>query len=388
MKKPNEYPGVTRTKDRHGRERFRFKTKRNGGFSCYLPGAWGSPEFRAAYKTAYESRRTPASVAPAGSVGWVITQYLSTARVAELSDARRKTLRHELDWLRGQAGDLPLSRMEVQHVEALMRRKPGPTAANTVRKNLSMLFNFAGRPKKAGGLGLRVDNPARFAAPRKTPGGGYHTATAAEMAKFLAHWGPGTKARLVFLLAQNTGAARIDLTKLKRSDISDGFIHYARQKTGQAGTYPIQPELQAELDRLPADQDHLVVQDDSPRPYAPESLGNLFGKWADAAGVPGVSIHGVRKGQATAFAEAGSTEHEVMSYLAHKTTAEARTYTQAASRKTLTNSAFDRSNSRIGLPQESNQFDGLAALLMQRFDTMEKKMEVAARRGVEPLFSG
>ncbi len=40
--------------------------------------------------------------------------------------------------------------------------------------------------------------------------------------------------------------------------------------------------------------------------------------------------------QATAIAEAGGTENEVMSYLAHATTKEARTYTVAAVRKRLT----------------------------------------------------
>lgn len=79
-------------------------------------------------------------------------EYLSGPRWPALSDARKKTLRRELDWLREQAGDLPLARFEVQHVEAPMSAKAGPAAANTVKKNLSMLFIFAAKPKKAGGL--------------------------------------------------------------------------------------------------------------------------------------------------------------------------------------------------------------------------------------------
>ncbi|WP_092901831.1 tyrosine-type recombinase/integrase [Rhodobacter sp. 24-YEA-8] len=269
-----------------------------------------------------------------------------------------------------------------------MERKTGPTAANTVKKNLSMLFNFAAKPSKAGGLGLRIDNPARHAVSRKERKGGYHTATADEMARYLAHWGPGTKARLAFLLAQNTGAARADLSGLDRSDIRDGCLHYSRQKTGIEGVYEIGPELAEELSRLPSEQVYLIAQNKRDRPYKAESLGNIFKKWAESAGVPAITIHGVRKGQATAIAEAGGTENEVMSYLAHATTEEARTYTVAASRKRLTKSGLERLNGADSPVQGANQLVELAASIMQRLDNMENNMEVAARRGVEPLFSG
>lgn len=176
-------------------------------------------------------------VAPYGSSGWAVTKYFSNAHWASLSDSRKRTLRRELDWRRGQAGDLPLARFGIEHVQALMEMKAGPTAANTVKKNLSMLFNFAAKPSKAGGLGLRIDN----AVSRKERKGGYHTATADEMARYLAHWGPGTKAWLAFLLAQNIGAARVDLSALDRGDIRDGCIHYSRQKTGIEGVYEIGP---------------------------------------------------------------------------------------------------------------------------------------------------
>lgn len=50
------YPCVVRVKGRHGNERFRFKTKKAGGFSCYLPGPYGPAAFKTAYKDAV--RRT------------------------------------------------------------------------------------------------------------------------------------------------------------------------------------------------------------------------------------------------------------------------------------------------------------------------------------------
>lgn len=51
----------------------------------------------------------------------------------------------ELDWLRKEAGPYQYEQLEVRRVEALMSKKKGPTAANTVKKNLSVLFNLAAK---------------------------------------------------------------------------------------------------------------------------------------------------------------------------------------------------------------------------------------------------
>ncbi len=83
-----------------------------------------------------------------------------------------------------------------------------------------------------------------------------------------------------------------------------------------------------------------------------------------------ITIHGVRKGQATAIAEAGGTENEVMSYLAHATTEEARTYTAAANRKKLTKPAFERLNGTTNPAQGANHFEELAASILRRVDMM------------------
>lgn len=87
--------------------------------------------------------------------------------------------------------------------------------------------------------------------------------------------------------------------------------------------------------------------------------------------MPVLTIHGIRKGQATAIAEAGGAENEVMSYLAHATTEEARTYMVAADRKKLTKAGLVRLNSAEIPVQGAKQLAELAASTMQRFDTME-----------------
>lgn len=317
----NPFPGVGRTVDRHGKVRWRFRQR---GFSAYLPGPYGSAEFRAAYEAALEGSRSPSrSKATHGTFAWLIAIYLASPRYKNLSPARRKSLRGLLDWLRAEIGDLPIARFGTRHVEAVMAKKTGPVAANNVKKTLSLLFNFGiGRE-----LGL-THNPAGYAERMKENPDGFHTWTEAEIARFLEVHGAGSKARLTMLLALNTGMSRQDLTRIGWQSVANGRIEYRRGKTGVRANLPIMPELAAELDNVPAGQ-MLFVTHGAGLPYKPEALGNWFRDRCAEADVPG-SLHGLRKAGATRLANAGATPDEIRAFLAHSSNRQGSTYTRNA----------------------------------------------------------
>ena len=105
-----------------------------GDYRVNIPGPYGSTEFIAAYEAALAgSKPSTASTALAGTLAWLIEQYLRSLRFQNLSDSRKRTIRLELDWLRRKAGMYQFARLEVKHIEALMSKKQGPTAANTVK---------------------------------------------------------------------------------------------------------------------------------------------------------------------------------------------------------------------------------------------------------------
>ncbi|MGC9448566.1 tyrosine-type recombinase/integrase [Cereibacter johrii] len=330
-----KYPYVRRNVVK-GRIYWKFE---KDGFRCNLPGPWGSSEFVAAYEAALNHAKAPkASTAIEGTLSWLIEHYLGSLRFQNLSDSRKRTIRHELDWLREQAGKYHFARLEVRHVEAIMTKKAGPTAANTVKKNMSMLFNFASKK-----LGYKGPNPAKFAEKLKTNPDGYHTWTEEEVDRFLDRHGPGTKARLVILLALNTGMARQDLARVGRQHVKAGRIAYRRGKTAVAADLPILPELAFELETAlanwPDGQMLFITQDKRPVGYTPESLGNWFRDRCAEANVPG-ALHGLRKAGATRLADAGATEWEIASYLAHKDTKTAAIYVKKANRARLADSGF------------------------------------------------
>jgi integrase len=331
IRRKNPFPGVTRIVDRHDKTRFRFRVK---GFTTYIPGPYGSVAFRAAYDAAIDGAKAPNRTAtPQGTLAWLIEHYLASPKYRNLSDSRKRSIRGELDWLRGVAGDLPYAKFGTQHVEALMGKKSGPTAANTVKKNLSMLFNFAIKRE----MGVTF-NPARYADRLKENPDGYHTWTDQEIDRFLERHGEGTKARLACLLTLNTGASRQDLCRMGRQNVTGGRIAYRRGKTHVGADLPILDALDAELRLLPTDT-MLFLTHGKGRPYKPETLGNWFRDQCRAAGVPG-SLHGLRKAGATRLANAGATPDEIRAFLAHATNKEGSTYTGKADRARLADSGM------------------------------------------------
>lgn len=339
------YPEVTPNRVK-GRIYWRFRAN---GFSANLPGPWGSPAFKAAYEAALAGSRAPRTNAAPDTVAWLVEQYLGSLRFKNLSDSRKRSIRGELDWLRRVSGDLPFARLEVRHVEALMAKKTGPQAANTVKKNLSMLFTFA--IKK---LEYKGPNPAIGADKLKINPLGYHTWTDEEIDRFLQKHGPGTKARLVLLLALNTGMARQDLARAGWQHVKSGRIAYRRHKTSVAADLPILPDLAEELRKLPAGQMLFVAKNATGEPYAVASLGNWFRDRCAEAQVPG-SLHGLRKAGATRLADAGATEMEIASYLAHINTTQVSTYTKKANRARLADSGF----AKLGASNVSNLNEAL-----------------------------
>ena len=347
-RRKNPYPGVRKNVVK-GRVYWKFE---RGDFRTNIPGPYGSPEFLAAYEAALAgAKASSSSTTLPGTLEWLIEQYLGSLRFRNLSDSRKRTIRLELDWLRREAGKYQFERLEVRHVEALMSKKKGPTAANTVKKNLSMLFNFAAKQLRYTGT-----NPARHAERMKTNPDGFHTWTDDEVARFLERHGPGTKARLVMLLALNTGMARQDLARVGRQHVKDGRIAYRRHKTAVAADMPILPELAEELRHVPKDRMLFVTQDKSDKPYAVASLGNWFRDRCAEANVPG-SLHGLRKAGATRLANAGATEWEIASYLAHSDTTQAAVYTKKANRARLTDSGFAKLNAG-NVSNLSKELDG------------------------------
>ena len=334
MRYRKEFAGVTVVRDRHGKLRYRLRrTIRGRRVDVYLAGVIGSTEFRAAYDEAIEGARVAAPKAQPGTFNHLIVTYLESPAFGSLAPSTRESKLRRLNWIRQAIGAGRYANLRPDQVESLMAKKNGPTSANRLRKDLAELFDYAARR-----LGFKGPNSAKLADSIKVRSTGYHTWTDAEIAAYRDAHPSGTKPRLALELLLGTGAARSDTVALSRANLKGGQIRYRRKKTGIAAELPIMSELARELDHIPPGQMVLLTME-SGTAYTPKGLSRLFPQWCEQAGLMGCSTHGLRKARARILAEAGATELEIMSYLAHATPKEAATYTAAANRSAMTTSA-------------------------------------------------
>lgn len=333
IKRRKPFPGVTRHVDRHGTVRWRLRRTIAGRkIDTYLPGPYGSAEFRAAYESAINPAMEYNVAGAFGTFDHVISHYLGSLRFRNLSRSTRYGKSLRLNSMRQTLGKAQLAAMQPYHIEHLMDGKGGPNAANRMLKELSEMFEYA-RKK----MGMEIRNPTGAVDRRKTRSGGYHTWTNEEVQQYRDAHQSGTKARLALELMLATGAARQDARAMGRHNIKGDMIYYRRGKTGQDAELPLKymPQLVAEIIQLPHDTGVFLTHSGG-KPYTIESFGNWFADQCQAAGLPDrCRAHGLRKHGATELANAGANEFQIMAFLAHKSTKEALRYVRTAERKKL-----------------------------------------------------
>lgn len=214
----NSFPGVATVEDRHGKLRHRLRRiVRGRAIDTYLPGPYGSPEFRAAYEEAIEGARIATRRAQPGTFSFLISSYLESSGYRNLSVTTRRDKARRLDWIREAIGKARLAEIQPRHVEKLMAKKGGLVAGNRLKKDLGQLFRFAAKYH-----GFKGQNPAALADANKVRSGGFHTWTDDEVESFRAKHETGSKARLALEPLLGTGAARQDAAALTRRNIRGG----------------------------------------------------------------------------------------------------------------------------------------------------------------------
>lgn len=322
------FPNVSAFRDRHGKMRFRYR--RTGVPTVYLPGVPGSPEFAEAYAAAVAGQppRVGASRTLPGSISALAVAAYDSAEWSSLAETTRRNYRGVMERLRAVHGDLPVRGMNAGHVLKMRDRIAGNAARNNFIKALRWFMAFAVS------RGWRADNPAAAVKKIKYATGGYHTWTESEVAKFEARWPVGTKQRLAFDLLLYTGQRSADVRMMGRQHLVNGFIRIRQSKTGAELDLPIHARLQASLAKVPRDQMLFL-----PTQYGPAYTATGFYNWMkDAyreAGVPECSPHGLRKCIATRLADAGASHAQIMSVTGHKNPKEVETYIRARDQRRL-----------------------------------------------------
>jgi integrase len=338
-------PHLQRHVTRHGKTVWYVRVGK--GPRTRIPGGYGSEPFMAAYHAAIAGEPLPGGreKTAKGTLAWLVDRYRETSAWSSLSLATRRQRDNILKHVLAQSGDATAEKISRRHIVAgVDRRRTTPAAARHFLETMRGLFRWALDAEH-----VEADPTINVKAPRKS-GDGFHAWSEDECARFEARWPLGTRERLAFDLLLWTGLRRGDVVTLGRQHVRNGVAMLKTEKTGEPVAIPILPPLAASIAAGPCG-DLAFIAGERGRPMTKESFGNWFRGVCKAAGVPG-SAHGLRKAGATRAANAGATEHELMSLYGWSEPRTAAIYTRKANREKLARQASEK----LGAAQNANVY--------------------------------
>lgn len=336
---------VRPVKDRHGKVRYRFR--RTGFKSRYLPGEPGTAEFHAAY----------AEILIGGPIITASVQSVRAINPRTLDDLHRR-MKQTPRWKKKKEstrrvqtgimerfldrtgksgkrfGERPVAKVTFGWLEALLGEMwETPAAANVLRRVLSTHLDLAIK------LEWIAANPVRLTE-KYEEGEGFHTWTDVEINQYRAKHALGTMARLTLELALNTAARRCNVNKIERKDIEGGRIVVDHAKGNNKSDVPMLATTKAAIDALPAAPIKYLVTTAFGKPFTDAGMGNRMRKWCDEAGLPHCSLHGLRKALSRQLAEKGATDAEGQAVTGHKKAETFQHYRAKANRSLLADHAL------------------------------------------------
>lgn len=348
---------VSRFKDRHGKERLRFRRK--GYPSQYFTAPLGTEAFREEYRRfnspeaiaegieeAHAARTIP------GSIGDLLRRYFAVPERLGPTATTQTKVRRILERFAAGREDRPVKGIRFEHIDAIIaktrtkstdergRTIGGNEAARKLRKELRRLFDFARK------LELITTNPVDDSEPVKVAPSersrGFYTWTEEDIATYRAHWKLGTKQRLAMELMLWTDQRKIDAIHLGRQHLRAGKFAIRQSKTGKLLHLPIAPQLAAAIDAMPATDSMCFLVTEWGKPFSVAGFGNWFRAQCDAAGLQKCTAHGLRKATMRRMAELEMPNKTMKSVSGHSKDEEVARYTEAANQERLAEGAIRR----------------------------------------------
>ena len=320
----------------------------DGANAAETAAAW--QRANAMFEAAEASARAAgdARMAQPGSVADLIQRY-RLADFTRLRPATRKDYEKALKPLEQTYGHCLVAGMKPHHVRQLRDAfatrtvtKPGQAPivvsnarqANRIVTVLSVLMSFARAT-----LGWRPDNPAER--PRKLPsdGEGYRAWTRAQFDQFMACDAVVEPLKRAAALGWYTGQRKGDCLAMTRSARSGGWLEVipakTRRSSGARRMVPEHPHLTVILDAAPASAAVTLLTRADGRPWKVDHFNHTFAGAVTAAGLGGLSFHGLRKGMMGYAAEQGATDAELDTVVPHSDPRVRAAYRAAASQTKL-----------------------------------------------------
>ncbi len=302
--------------------------------------AIAAPDFLMAYQRAHAAAEAEAAAVqpvaghkPApGSLAALIAAYRASDAWRQLAPASRTDYDKALTPLDERYGHLPVATMprafvfKLRDEYATKDGKPTPRRANRLVNVLRLLLTWGVD------RGWRKDNPALRPGRLKT-GPGYATWKIADVAAFLGCEAIGEPLKRALLLGLCTGQRKGDCLAMTKAARGGGAIEVVQAKTGARLWLPEHGDLTRALDAAPQTNSLTLLTRADGKPWRVDHFNHVFADAVRAAGLSGLSFHGLRKTAAARLAEVGASANEIAAVTGHRTLGEVTRYTAAADQR-------------------------------------------------------
>ncbi|RYY97766.1 MAG: integrase, partial [Alphaproteobacteria bacterium] len=256
----------------------------------------------------------------------------------EMRESTKTTYRGIIDRWRTDHGAKRVRHLERRHIKehiATSAENSVPHAANKLRMILQILCRFAVDNE------WRRDDPTVGIRPLRAKVEGFTSWSEEDIAAFEARWAIGTRQRLAMALLLYTGQRRGDVVGMGWQFVSGDTVRVVQSKTSAALVIPMHPKLRDVLKDTPRKNLSFLMTNFG-EPFTAAGFGNWFRDACDAAGLKGLSAHGLRKAAARRLAEAGCSALQIGAITGHKTLKEISRYTAAADQQRMARDALDK----------------------------------------------
>ncbi len=323
--------------DRHGKERFRYRTKEQP--TRYFKAALGSKEWLAelhAFQTGITIEVARQDRISPGTVSDLCTRYYRSQDFTAQGPMTRMKNRGILEAFRAKHGEKRIENIKFDHVDAILAEKARahPFAAKNLRKQLRRMFAHGVK------CGMMKSNPVELTARVKTPRGGFHTWTEEEIEQYQNRHALGTKPRLAMEIMLWTGQRRGDVVQFGRQHIKNGRMRYEQQKGGKVLWLPVPGPMLEAIVAMPPNGHMTLLTTEYGKPFTADGFGGRMREWCDQAGLPHCSAHGLRKAISRRMAESGAGNQGIKSVTGHSGDAEVALYTREVDQALLADSTM------------------------------------------------
>ncbi|WP_010142089.1 tyrosine-type recombinase/integrase [Oceanicola sp. S124] len=334
------YPGLLAEKLPSGKIRYRVRVEGDKTRRIALSVAPDHPQFVEIYRAARAGviltpEATPEERAIRYSIGWIAAKHLAAMErdvaAGATSPLTLKKRKGVMKVLTERYGDYAMAMPQPKLIELRDEFIATPARADSIIEGIRSMYRWACE------RGLCDVNPA-VGISRIDPGkGGAVPWSPDDLQKFRAKHPAGTTPHLCLTLLMFTACRIGDAIWLGRAHETKvqgvQALRWQPSKRGSAEvTIPMLPPL-FRATRAASAQGRTYLLNAKGLPFStPDSLGNMFRRWCDAAGLQGRSAHGVRKAAGHLLAQEGCSQYQIMTIHGHTQAQTSEIYTRGVDR--------------------------------------------------------